>query len=158
MKRRTLLAALPGAAFAFQNDKLISIDEAGYAKLIAAQKGKVVLVNFWATWCQPCRKEMPALAKLATRLAPKGMVLATVSADEPEDEATARAFVRQSGIKGPSYLKQVKNDDKFIASLDPKWSGALPALALYDRTGKKVRVFIGEADLAKVEADLLKLL
>ena len=157
MKRRSLLAAIP-AAWAFQADKLISMDEAVYAKLVAGQKGKVLLVNFWATWCQPCRKEMPALAKMAARLSAKGMVLATVSADEPEDEATARAFVRQAGIKGPSYLKQVKNDDKFIASLDPKWSGALPALALYDRTGKKVRVFIGEADLAKLEADLLKLL
>ena len=152
-----LLAAAP-AAFAFQNTKLIPVDEAGYSQMVAGQKGKVLLVNFWATWCQPCRKEMPALAKLAARLAPKGMVLATVSADEPEDESTARAFVRESGVKGPAYLKQVKNDDKFIASLDAKWSGALPALALYDRAGKKVRVFIGEADLAKVEADLLKLL
>lgn len=155
MTRRMLLTV---PALAWQPDKLIPVDELGYAKLVAAQKGKVLLVNFWATWCQPCRKEMPALAKLAARLAPKGMVLATVSADEPEDEATARAFVREAGVKGPTYLKQVKNDDKFIASLDPKWSGALPALALYDRTGKKVRVFIGEADLAKVEADLLKLL
>ncbi len=157
MTRRSLLAVAP-AALAFQADKLIAVDESGYAKLVAGQKGKVLLVNFWATWCQPCRKEMPALAKMAARLAAKGMVLATVSADEPEDEATARAFVRQAGIKGPSYLKQVKNDDEFIASLDPKWSGALPAMAIYDRTGKKVRVVIGEADLAKVEADLLKLL
>ena len=157
MTRRMLLVAAP-AAFAFQNSKLIPVDESGYAQMVAGQKGKVLLVNFWATWCQPCRKEMPALAKMAARLASKGMVLATVSADEPEDEVTARGFVRESGIKGPSYLKQVKNDDKFIASLDPKWSGALPALALYDRTGKKVRVYIGEADLAKVEADLLKLL
>ncbi len=157
MTRRSLLAVAP-AAWAFQADKLIAVDESGYAKLVAGQKGKVLLVNFWATWCQPCRKEMPALAKMAARLAAKGMVLATVSADEPEDEATARAFVRQAGIKGPSYLKQVKNDDEFIASLDPKWSGALPAMAIYDRTGKKVRVVIGEADLAKVEADLLKLL
>lgn len=156
MTRRTLLAALP--AWGFQPDKLIPVDEAAYAKLVASQKGKVLLVNFWATWCQPCRKEMPLLAKMAARLQGRGLVLATISADEPEDEATAREFVRQAGIKGPSYLKQVKNDDKFIASLDPKWSGALPALALYDRTGKKVRVIIGEADLAKVEADLLKLL
>lgn len=157
MKRRTLLLAAP-AALAFQPDKLVAVDETGYAKLVTGQKGKVLLVNFWATWCQPCRKEMPALAKMASRLAAKGLVLATVSADEPEDEATARAFVRQAGIKGPSYLKQVKNDDKFIASLDPKWSGALPAMAIYDRTGKKIRVVIGEADLAKLEADLLKLL
>ncbi len=157
MTRRTLLAAaLPAAAY--QKDKLIPVDEAGYAKLVADQKGKVLLVNFWATWCQPCRKEMPALAKLAAKLQPKGFVLATVSADEPEDSDTALAFVRQAGVKGPSYLKRVKNDDKFIASLEPKWSGALPALAMYDRTGKKVRVVIGEADLAKVEAELMKLL
>ena len=149
--------ALLGRAFA-QGGKLIPMDEAGYQKLVAAHKGKTLLVNFWATWCEPCRTEMPALAKMEARLKAKGFTLVTVSADEPEDEKNAIEFLKKSGIAGPSYLKRVKNDDQFIGSLEPKWSGALPALFLYDKSGKKVKSLIGESDLKKLEAEIAKAL
>ncbi len=118
----------------------------------------MLLVDFWATWCEPCRKEMPALAKLAARLGPKGLAFVTVSADEPEDEARAREFLSRAGIVSPSYLKQAKNDEKFINSIDPKWSGALPANFVYDKTGKRVQSFFGEADLKALETAIGKLL
>jgi thiol-disulfide isomerase/thioredoxin len=147
-----------GVALGAPASPLTPVDEAGYAKLVAGLKGKVALVNFWATWCEPCRAEMPALAKMAARLKAKGFVLVTVSADEPEDAKNAREFLTKAGILGESYLKQVKNDDKFIGGLEPKWSGALPALFLYDRAGKKVKFLQGEADLKKLEADITRLL
>ena len=150
--------ALLERAFAQTAAKLTPMDEAGYQKLVAAHKGKTLLVNFWATWCEPCRTEMPALAKMEARLKAKGFVLTTVSADEPEDEKNAVEFLKKSGITGVAYLKRVKNDDKFIGSLEPKWSGALPALFLYDKTGKKIKSLIGESDLKKLEADILKVL
>lgn len=137
---------------------LLPLDEAVYQKLIASAKGKVLLVNFWATWCEPCRAEMPALAKLAASFRAQGFQLVTVSADEPEDEAAARQFLRQSGVQGPAYLKRVKNDDAFIASVDPKWSGALPALILFNRAGRKARAFTGETDLKALEAAIRELL
>jgi thiol-disulfide isomerase/thioredoxin len=144
-----LMAAAPPA-------KLIPVDEASYPKTVAALKGKVVLVNFWATWCEPCREEMPELAKIARELGPKGLQLVTVSADEPEDEKIAIAFLSKSGIAAPAYLKAAKNDDKFIDSIDPKWSGALPALVLYGKNGAKVKVWVGEADLKQVRAAIEK--
>jgi thiol-disulfide isomerase/thioredoxin len=49
------------------------------AQMLAAYKGKPVLVNFWATWCEPCREEMPALARLATRWQAKGLTVLTVA-------------------------------------------------------------------------------
>lgn len=150
--------ALIERAFAQSAAKLIAMDEAGYQKLVAAHKGKTLLVNFWATWCEPCRTEMPALAKMEARLKARGFVLVTVSADEPEDEKNAIEFLKRSGITGAAYLKRVKNDDKFIGSLEPKWSGALPALFLYDKTGKKVKSLIGESDLNKLETDITKVL
>jgi thiol-disulfide isomerase/thioredoxin len=153
----TVLVLLAALAFAAPT-KLAPVDEASYGKTVAALKGKVVLVNFWATWCEPCRDEMPALAKMAAALGPKGLQLVTVSADEIEDEKGALAFLAKSGIGAPAYLKQAKNDEKFINSIDPKWSGALPALVLYDKTGKKIRVWIGESDLKQVRAEVEKLL
>lgn len=157
MRRREALLALSGAAVAAAA-KLKAIDEAGFQALIAANKGKVTLFNFWATWCEPCRAEMPALAKMDTRLKAKGLSFVTISADEPEDESRAREFLAKAGVANAGYIKQAKNDERFINAIDPKWSGALPALFLYDKTGKKARSFIGESDLKAVEAAIRKLL
>ena len=160
ISRRRTLAALTGGAAALtaQPRKLPLIDEAGFQKLLASAKGKVLLVNFWATWCVPCRQEMPALAKLEAKLKSKGLMLVTISADEPEDDATAQAFLAQAGITVPAYLKQAKNDEKFITAIEAKWSGALPALFLYDKTGKKAQSFVGETGLKVLEAAITKLL
>ncbi len=151
-------ALLAAGVMAAPAASLPPVDEAGYTRLVQAQKGKVVLVNFWATWCVPCRQEMPQLAAMEKRLRAKGFDLITISADEPEQEAAASAFLQKAGIAGAAYLKKAKDDDKFINLVEPKWSGALPALLLYDRSGKKVAFYQGETDLKKLEAAIQKLL
>ena len=155
--RRELLW-LAAAPLAAAPAKLIPLDEAGLATLVAAHRGKVVLLDFWATWCEPCRASMPSLVKLNAKLAPRGFRWLTISADEPEEEGAARAFLAQVGVKDAAYIKQAKNDQEFINSIDPKWSGALPAMFLYDRSGKRVRSFIGETDSNALEAAITKLL
>jgi thiol-disulfide isomerase/thioredoxin len=134
------------------------VNEATYPKMVASAKGKVVLVNFWATYCVPCRKEMPALVALHQRLGAKGFLFITVSADEIEQEKDAAAFLDKTKVAAPFYIKRAKDDDAFINALDPKWSGALPASYLYDRQGKKVKSYFGEVNLKQLEADILKLL
>jgi thiol-disulfide isomerase/thioredoxin len=151
-----LSLALAGAVHA--QSKLTAVDEAGYPKLVSGYKGKVLLVDFWATWCKPCRAEMPELAKLSKRLAARGFALVTVSSDEPEQETAAANVLKNDGITGAAYIKKPKDDDKFINAIDPKWGGALPALFLYDRTGKKIRSFIGETPTKELEAAIEKLL
>ena len=138
--------------------KLTPIDEAAYQKLIAASKGKVVLVDFWATYCKPCRAETPELVSLASRLRARGFELITVSADEPEQEAAAATFIQEMRVPGTAYIRRAKDDDRFVNSIDPSWSGALPALFVYDRAGRKVKSFFGETPLKDVEAAVTKLL
>ncbi len=160
MRRREAILTLAGAAavHAAAPGKPSPLDEAGFQKLLATNKGKVVLINFWATWCEPCRAEMPLLAKLDAKLKAKGFSLVTVSADEPEDASRAGEFLAKAGIANPGYLKQAKSDEKFINAIDPKWSGALPALFLYDKAGKKSRGFIGETSISTIESAVAKLL
>lgn len=157
---RMLTVAL-AAAFclpAGAQPRLTPLDERVYQQVLAAQKGKVVLVDLWATWCAPCLEELPALIKLEAKYRGRGFRLITISCDEPADQAQALRLLQQHGAPMPAYLKQVNNDENFINWLDKKWSGALPALFLYDRAGRKVRSFVGETDLAELEMAIQKLL
>ncbi|MBI5280937.1 MAG: TlpA family protein disulfide reductase [Candidatus Solibacter usitatus] len=155
MRVLPLLAAL---ALAAAGADLKPVDEASYPKLVAAARGKVLLVNFWATYCVPCRKEMPQLIALETRLRGQGFQLVTISADEPEQAVAAAAFIDKAKAPAPAYIRKAKDDDKFVNAIDPKWQGALPAWFLYDRNGRKVRSFFGEVNTAELEAAVKKLL
>jgi thiol-disulfide isomerase/thioredoxin len=137
---------------------LAPINEAGFQKLVDSHKGKVVLFDFWATWCAPCRAELPQLVLLEDRLRSRGLEVVTISADDREHKAAAEKFIPMFRVEGPAYLKQAGDDDHFINAIDPKWSGALPALFLYDKAGHKVRSFIGETDMAALERAINKLL
>jgi len=137
---------------------LTPVDQAGYQKMVAAHKGKVVLVDFWATWCKPCRAEMPELVKLDQKLRAKGFELVTISADEPGAQPAALKVLKENNVPGVTYWKKADDDDKFSDAIDPKWGGALPGLFLYDRAGKKVRSFIGETPIQDLEAAVEKIL
>ena len=147
-----LLLVLPALSYC----ALLPLDETGFQKLVHAHKGKVVLYDFWATWCAPCRDELPQLVRLAAKLRSQGFELVLISADEPEQEAAAEKFLKESAASGPVYRKQARDDDKFINSIDTKWSGALPALFLYDKNGRKVQSFIGETGISTLEAAIRK--
>lgn len=143
MRRLALLIAL--AAFGAQLEPL---DEAGYGRMLRAHRGHVVLVDFWATWCDSCREEMPHLVQLAEKLK---VQLVMVSADEPEQEGAAGAFLEKQGVRGIRYIKRTANDQRFIDSIDPKWSGALPAVFVYDPSGARLASLVGEAAPAEIE-------
>jgi thiol-disulfide isomerase/thioredoxin len=153
--RRALAVFLGFAVLGF--GALTPVDEDGFQRLVDSHKGKVVLYSFWATWCVPCRAEMPQLVRLEAKLRSQGFELVTISADEPEQDADAERVLKQFAVRGPLYRRQANDDDQFINSIDVKWSGALPALFLYDKTGHKTRSFIGETDIATLESAIRKL-
>ena len=126
--------------------------------MVQSHRGKVVLVDMWATWCDPCREELPKLVALSKKLGAGKFKLVTVSADEPEHATTASAFLDKAGARQPRYIKQTDDDQAFIDGIDKKWSGALPALFLYDKTGVLIASFIGESEPGEIEAAIRKAL
>lgn len=123
------------------------------------QRGEVVLVNFWATWCAPCVKEIPELMKLEEKYKARGFKLIAVSLDEPEElETTVRPFVAKRFSGFVSYLCKESDHDKFASVIDPAWNETLPTNYLLDRTGKLRATLTGGKSLAEFEAAIAPLL
>lgn len=76
----------------------VTLDSIKRTKTLADYRGKVVLVNVWATWCEPCRVEMPSLEKLHREFGDKGLAIVAVSVDEKGTEDHIREFVKEFGL------------------------------------------------------------
>jgi thiol-disulfide isomerase/thioredoxin len=105
---------------------------------------KATLVNAWASWCGPCRRELPMLQALAVNLKPQGVQVVLVSVDTPKDEAKAAAFLANNSITLKSYVVSGSLGD-FKARINPRWPGMLPASFLFDSRGALVHFWGGEA-------------
>jgi cytochrome c biogenesis protein CcmG, thiol:disulfide interchange protein DsbE len=112
---------------------------------LSAERGKVVLINFWATWCSPCRKEMPILNDFYQRYHSKGLELIGVSADSPHDRSDV-AKVMASLSYPVAMLDDAKTND--FGSPDQ-----LPTTYVIDRTGIVRAIFIAD-DKSLSSADL----
>jgi thiol-disulfide isomerase/thioredoxin len=115
--------------------------------------GAVVLVNFWATWCAPCRAEMPMLAELHRELVGSGFEVVGIALDEVEQ---ARSFAAELGIDYPILVGSV--DVMTVASLYGNSSGTLPYSVLLDRDGIIRWVYHGELKEAELRQEISRLL
>lgn len=112
--------------------------------VLAARRGKVVLVNVWATWCLPCKEEFPDLMRAYRELQPRGLELVLISADFEAQREKARTFLAGLGVDFPTYLK-TGPDGAFIDAVDPGWSGSIPATLVLGRDGTKKAFWDGAA-------------
>ena len=123
---------------------LVRPDLAGRTVDLRDLRGRVVLVNFWATWCEPCREEMPSLERLRARL--RGQPFEILAVNHGESGAKISEFVQKEGLTLPVLL-----DPDDIASGDWKAKG-LPMTFLVDARGKVRYWTFGERDWNEGEA------
>jgi thiol-disulfide isomerase/thioredoxin len=148
------LATGPLAAFVLKPQRpavadLAFADGAGKPLKLSDWRGKIALVNLWATWCAPCRKEMPALAGLQSKLGGSDFEVLAISIDRKGTAASA-AFLDEA--KATALKLYVDPSSKALAALQ---AIGLPASVLVDRDGREIGRLLGPADWASPEAERL---
>ena len=123
-------------------------DSAGKALKVSDFKGKVVVLNTWATWCGPCKVEMPTLAKLQAAYADKGVEVLAVSIDTPEDAAKAVLFIGQNAPLKFYHDREMKIAFKINAP-------GTPTTVIYGKDGLEQARVAGDADWTSPEARAL---
>ncbi|MDT7780377.1 MAG: hypothetical protein QOC99_2889 [Acidobacteriota bacterium] len=151
--------ARPGVAESKEADikpKVSEIKEAELKSLLSAgvSRERPLLVNFWATWCAPCREEFPDLVKLRQQYGADKLDFVLVSLDDVSDiDKTVPEFLTQVRATAfPAYLLHAEDDGAAINLVDPAWGGELPATFLYDRTGRLVFNHKGRIKPAELSA------
>ena len=134
------------------------IDAQGYQKLVEQYRGKPLLVNFWATWCEPCRHEYPMLNELAKQYAPQGLKVVGVSLDDDGDLILMRRFLARYKPIFPNYRKKAGGEEAFRRAALDGWTGALPASVFYGKDGRPAGHVLGEGSRETYETAIRALL
>jgi thiol-disulfide isomerase/thioredoxin len=120
----------------------------------------VVVVNYWATWCEPCREEFPDLIEFQRRYHDRGVAFLSISLDSPKErDNQVKKFLTEQQPVFPVFIKNGTDDpDTFINAIDSEWTGALPATFVYDRRGRRAHSLFGPQTLADIAAHVEPLL
>jgi thiol-disulfide isomerase/thioredoxin len=116
-------------------------DLSGSARNLGEWRGKVLVVNFWATWCPPCLKEIPEFVRMQEKMRAAGVQFVGIAADHPDK---VRPFAAKYGINYPVLLAGM--DVIGIARLAGNAAGGLPFTVIIDRQGRWVRSASGALD------------
>ena len=125
----------------------------GTEQSLAQFKGRIVVLNFWATYCEPCRKEMPDLSAIQNEFAAYGVQVIGASTDELGDKPKVLQFIRDVKINFPVWVGATSAD-----TLRFGVGTALPATIIIDRNGKIVKTISGVVNQAELRAELEKII
>ncbi len=136
-----LFLLLSGSIFPVVAQQVEKINTSMLQKLVTVNDNKLHVVNFWATWCSPCVKELPGFEKLISEYPTDKVDFLFVSLDFPSSEETSLIpFIKGKMIEQKVVLMTGNNADQWIRMIDKDWQGNLPATLLY-RTSDHTRVF-----------------
>ncbi|MBY0228522.1 MAG: redoxin domain-containing protein [Gemmataceae bacterium] len=132
-----------------------TIAYADLGKLVRENKGKVVVVDVWASWCVPCKKEFPHLVELHKKHAADGLVCVSLSVDKPDKEKAALDFL----VKQEATFANFRLEESFKWLMDKLDAGSIPVVVVFDRDNKRAAKFTKDFDYEKdVTPLVLKLL
>lgn len=155
VNKLTVLNERPAKPVPQSNEAVLALkDLTGAEQSLAGYRGRVVVLNFWATWCEPCKKEMPDLSAIQNDYAPLGVQVIGATADEAADGAKILKFTREFKVNFPVWVGTKTEDmERFGVG------SVLPATVIIDRDGKIVWREIGiiKPDILRKELDKLLL-
>lgn len=129
----------------FYNNDVPVVDEVWIKNKIENREGKILFVNFWATWCVPCIEEFPDLVKIYDEYKNSDFEFLSVSVDLPSDiESKVKPFLAEQSAHFPVVVVEEKRSDRVIDLINPEWNGAVPITVIYDEHGNR-QEFIHEA-------------
>lgn len=149
-------AAVPEQS-TLQKRTLKEVDAIGLRQAVREQKGRVVFVNAWATWCAPCVAEFPDVVKLHQKYHARGLEVIAVSFDE--EAAVAISFLDRQKADFLNLVKSQKQDSEIFArAFDKDWPGALPASWLFNHNGKRQYFGMARFDPVALDKQIAELL
>lgn len=135
------------------------IDDDAFKSFLTKQREHPLLINFWATYCDPCRDEFPDLVKIDHDYRSRALEFVTISLDDMADIKTeVPKFLDSMKATMPAYLLNVSDPEPAINLVDPKWQGSLPATFLYNEKGEVVYKHIGRIKTAELREAIEKVI
>lgn len=161
---RTVLGALLAGmvllgAPAWSDTPARPVGAAEFRAALQQHQGKVLVVNFWATWCVPCLREVPDLLKLESEFAARGVKLIGVAVDDPSPGAAQVEQFRRKYF--PSFMTFARTGpemDELASVIDPAWNEVVPTTYILDRKGKPIVRIQGKKSLEEFRAAVAKAL
>lgn len=136
-----------------------TVTAAEFRAALQQHQGKVLVVNFWATWCVPCLREVPDLLQLEQDMASKGVKLIGVAVDDPSPGAAqVERFRRQYFPAFMTFARTGPEMDELASVIDPAWNEVVPTTYILDRRGKPVARLQGKKSVAEFRAAVEKAL
>ena len=135
-----IILVLPKTLFSSNSGDIPILNFQQFEPNLHFSNDTIYIVNFWATWCVPCRKELPDFEKINQDYTGKPVKVLLVSLDFPKDiESSLKPFLEKNAITADVLLLNDPNSNAWIDKVDTSWSGSLPATLIYN---KSKRIFL----------------
>lgn len=138
------------------DDAVQQISPEDLESILANERGNIVILNLWATWCAPCLVEIPDLQKVEADLEDSNVTLIGLSVDEPTFNTDQIAKMRDRRFPGfRTYARDNRDTDYLVSVVDPAWNEVVPTTYIIDRTGSVQSRIQGKKSFEEFKAAVL---